>query len=137
MGSKAQNTMDFVLRARAGTFEPNADVFVDEEGGRVVAVVEIAGADADSLRIGAEDRHLFIAGRRLEAIRLRRGSFVQKEIVYGDFVKRVALPVAVEYEGVAASYDGGFLVVALPIAATAYRPTMRTELHILVKRTHS
>jgi hypothetical protein len=45
--------------------------------------------------------------------------------------------VAVEYEGVAASYDAGFLVVALPIAATAYRPTMRTELHILVKRTHS
>lgn len=129
--------MDFVLRTRAGTFEPNADVFVDEEGGRVVAVIEIAGADADSLRIGVEDRHLFITGRRIEVIRLRRGSFAQKEIVYGDFAKRIALPVAVEYEGVAASYDGGFLVVALPISATAYRPTMRTELHILVKRTHS
>jgi HSP20 family protein len=129
--------MDFVLRARAGTFEPNADVFVDEDAGRVVAVIEIAGADADSLRMGVEDRHLFIAGRRREAIRLHRGSFAQKEIVYGDFVKRIALPVAVEYEGVAASYDGGFLVVALPVAATAYRPTMRMELHILVKRTHS
>jgi HSP20 family protein len=129
--------MDFVLRARVGNFEPNADVFVDEEGRRVVAVVEIAGADADSLRIGVEDRHLLILGRRLEAIRLRRGSFVQKEIVYGDFTKRIALPVAVEYDGVAASYEDGFLVVVLPIAATAYRPTARTELHILVKRTHS
>ena len=129
--------MDFVLRARAGTFEPNADVFVDEDAGRVVAVIEIAGADADSLRIGVEDRHLYITGRRREVFRLHRGSFAQKEIVYGDFVKRIALPVAVEYEGVAVSYDGGFLVVALPVSATAYRPTMRTELHILVKRTHS
>jgi HSP20 family protein len=129
--------MDFVLRARLGTFEPNADVFVDEEGGRVVAVVEVAGADPDSLRVGVEDRHLYIAGLRREVIRLRRGSFVQKEIVYGEFVKRIALPAAVEYDGVAASYDDGLLIVALPLAATAYRPTMRTELHILVKRTHS
>jgi HSP20 family protein len=129
--------MDFVLRARMGSFEPNADVFVDEDAGRVVAVVEIAGADADSLRIGVEDRHLLILGRRREAVSRKRGSFVQKEIVYGDFAKRIALPVAVEYDGVAASYEDGFLVVVLPIAATAYRPTMRTELHILVKRTHS
>jgi HSP20 family protein len=129
--------VDFVLRTRLGVFEPNADVFVDEDGRRVVAVVEIAGADPDSLRIGVEDRHLFVTGRRLEAVRLHRGSFVQKEIAYGDFAKRVHLPVAVEYDGVAASYDDGLLIVVLPMAATAYRPTARTELHILVKRTHS
>jgi len=129
--------MDFVLRTRLGSFEPNADVFVDEEGRRVVAVIEVAGADPDTLRIAVDDRYLSVAGRRLEAIRLRRGSFVQKEIAYGDFAKRIHLPVAVEYDGVAASYADGLLVVVLPIAATAYRTTTRTDLHILVKRTHS
>ncbi|MEO6836670.1 MAG: Hsp20/alpha crystallin family protein [Candidatus Tumulicola sp.] len=129
--------MDFVLRTKIGTFEPNADVFVDEDGGRVVAIVEVAGADPDTLHVGVDERHLYIGGRRLEAVRLRHGTFVQKEITYGEFAKRIHLPVAVEYDDVAASYADGLLIIALPIATTAYRPTTRTELHILVKRTHS
>jgi len=129
--------MDFVVRTRLGSFEPNADVFVDEDAGRIVAVVEVAGADPESLSIGLDDRELFISGRRLEAVRPRRGSFVQKEIFHGEFAKRILLPVAVEYEGAAANYADGLLVVVMPLAAAAYRPTMRTQLHILVKRTHS
>ena len=129
--------MDFVLRGRLGGFEPNADVFVDEESRQVVAVIEVAGADADSLRIGVEDLHLHVSGRRADVIRLRRGSFAQKEIAHGEFAKCIALPVPVEYEGAAASYDNGVLIVSLPIAVTAYRRTARTELHILVKRTHT
>jgi HSP20 family protein len=129
--------MEFVVRPRLGAFQPNADVFVDEEGCRVVAVIEIAGADPDTLRLGFDDRSLVVAGRRLEAARLRRGSFIQKEIAHGEFAKRIALPVAIEYEGVAASYEDGLLIIVAPIAATAYMPTARTELHVMVKRTHS
>jgi len=129
--------MDFVLRARLGSFEPNTDVFVDDEGRRVVVVVEVAGADPESLRLGFEDRHLYVAGRRKEVVPLHQGSFAQKEIVYGEFVKRIALPAPVEFDCAGASYQDGILVVVLPLAATAYRPTARTELHILVKRTHS
>ncbi len=129
--------MDFVLRTRPGSFDPNADVFIDEELGRVVAVFEIAGADPESVRIQLDDRDLIVSGRRLEVARLRRGSFVLKEIAFGQFVKRIPLPVAVEYDGAAASYADGLLIVALPVAAAAYLSTARTELHILVKRTHS
>ena len=128
--------MEFVLRSRLGTFEPNADVFVDDDERQVVAIVEVAGADPESLRVGVDERHLYVGGRRRDAIRLRHGSFVQKEIAHGEFGRRIALPVAVEYERAAASYADGLLIVALPIAVTAYRPTARTELHILVKRTH-
>lgn len=128
--------MEFVVRAPLGTFQPNADVFVDEEGRRVVVVVEVAGADADTLRLGFDERHLVVAGRRHKAARVRRGSYIQKEIVHGEFVKRIALPVAIEYEDVAASYEDGLLIVVAPIAVTAYLPTARTELHVLVKRTH-
>jgi HSP20 family protein len=129
--------MEFVMRTRLGTFQPNADVFIDDEGHRVVAVIEIAGADPETLRVGLDERYLVAAGRRLEAARLRCGSFVQKEIAHGEFVKRIPLPVAVEYEGVAASYEDGLLIVVAPIAATAYLPTSRTELHVMVKRTHT
>ena len=100
-------------------------------------VVEVAGADPESLRVVVDERFFIIGGRRREAARLRSGSFVQKEIAHGEFVKRIALPVAVEYDCIAATYEDGFLIVVAPIAVTAYRPTARTELHILVKRTHS
>lgn len=129
--------MEFVVRARLGTFAPNADVFVDEDARRVVVIVEAAGADPDSLRIGLDERFLIVAGRRCEPVRFRRGSFLQKEIVHGEFVKRIPLPVAVEYEGVAASFEDGLLIVVAPIATTAYLPTARTELHVMVKRTHT
>jgi HSP20 family molecular chaperone IbpA len=129
--------MEFVVRTRLGAFQPNADVLVDEEQRRVVAVIEVAGVDAESLRIAYDQRCLVVAGRRREAVRSRRHSFVQKEIAHGEFVKRIALPVPVEYEGISATYEDGFLIVVAPIAATAYLPTARTELHILIKRTHS
>lgn len=128
--------MEFVVRSRVGTFQPNADVVVDEESRRVVVVVEVAGAEPESLRIGFDERSLVVAGRRREVARFRRGSFLQKEIAHGEFVKRIPLPVAVEYEGVAASYDEGLLIVVAPVATTAYMPTARTELHVIVKRTH-
>ena len=129
--------MEFVLRTRLGTFQPNADVFIDEEGRRIVAIIEVAGADPDTLRVGLDERCIVAHGRRVEPGRVRRGSFLQKEIASGEFVKRIPLPVAVEYEGVAASYEDGLLIVVAPIAATAYLPTARTELHVMVKRTHS
>jgi HSP20 family protein len=127
--------MEFVVRARLGAFAPNADVFVDEDQRRIVVVVEVAGADPESLRVVFDERYLIIGGRR--RARLRGGSFLQKEIAHGEFVKRIALPVAVEYDRIAATYEDGFLIVVAPIAAMAYQPTARTELHILVKRTHS
>lgn len=129
--------MEFVVRARLGSFAPNADVFIDEEGCRIVVVIEVAGADTETLRVGFDERYLVAAGRRREPARLRRGSFVRKEIAHGEFVKRIPLPVPVEYEGVAASYEDGLLIVVAPIAGTAYLPTARTELRVMVKRTNS
>lgn len=129
--------MEFVVRPRPGAFAPNADVFVNEDQRRLVVVVEVAGADPESLRVVFDERSLVIGGRRREAARLRRGSFAQKEIAHGEFVKRIPLPVPIEYERIVATYEDGFLLVLAPVAATAYLPTARTELHILVKRTHS
>jgi HSP20 family protein len=119
------------------SFSPNADVIVDDDGGRVVAIVEVAGADPESLRVVYGERDLVISGRRREPVTRRYGSFFQKEIAVGEFVKRIALPCAIEYERIAATYEDGLLVVSAPIATTSYLPAARTELHILIKRTHS
>jgi len=123
-----------LLRSRA-VWEPNADVVIDEGSRSLVVRVEVAGADSDSLRIFVDERHLFISGRRAEKARLRSGSFLQKEIADGDFVKKIALPVGVQYGEVTATYADGMLTVALPVASTGYIPQTRTEIRMIVKRT--
>lgn len=122
-------------RPLGGRWEPNADVFLNEAEGRVVVQVELAGADAENLRVAVDEQHLFILGRRTDKTRLTRGSFLQKEIEYGDFIKKIHLPVAVEYDTVSAIYGAGILTIQLPIAATEYVPTSRTEIRMIVKRT--
>jgi|HubBroStandDraft_1064217.scaffolds.fasta_scaffold108669_2 HSP20 family molecular chaperone IbpA len=127
--------MEFIVRSRLG-FEPNADVVVDEEQSQVVVAVEVAGADPDSLRVAVDNRSLTISGVRAEPARIRRGSFIQKEISYGAFAKRIHLPVAVDLLGDAhANYADGVLVIALPISSTAYIPATQTEIRMIVKRT--
>lgn len=130
--------MEYITVRSRLAFEPNADVVVDEERGRIVVAVEVAGADPESLRVEVDDRSLLISGVRAEPVRARRGSFIQKEITYGSFAKRVRLPVAVDLVGDAqANYADGVLVIALPISATAYLPPARTEIRMIVKRTLS
>lgn len=122
-----------VLRSRA-VWEPNADVVIDDDGRTLVVRVELAGADSESLRVFVDERHLFISGRRADTARLRGGSFLQKEIADGQFVKKLALPVGVQYGEVTATYADGMLTIALPIASTDYIPATRTEIRMIVKR---
>jgi HSP20 family molecular chaperone IbpA len=75
---------------------------------------------------------------RAEPVRFRRGSFIQKEISYGSFAKRIQLPAVVDLLGEAqADYADGVLVITLPISSTAYVPSTRTEIRMIVKRTLS
>jgi HSP20 family protein len=126
--------MDLVIRRSRAVWEPNADVVIDDAARSLVVRVELAGADSDSLRVFVDERHLFISGRRADASRLRSGSFLQKEIADGEFVKKIALPVGVQYGEVTATYADGMLTIALPIAAAEYIPAARTEIRMIVKR---
>lgn len=121
-------------RARSVRFEPNCDVYLDEAGATLLVNVEIAGAEPSELRVGVEERHLLIFGGRRDRHAGSRGSVFMKEIEYGDFLKKIHLPVAVTYAEAEASYQDGILSVRLPVSDTAYLPTHRTELHITVKR---
>lgn len=121
------------LRLRA-VWEPNADVVIDDDARSLVVRVELAGADSESLRVFVDERHLFISGRRSDTARLRNGSFLQKEIADGEFVKKIALPVGVQYGEVTATYADGMLTIALPVAVPEYRPATRTEIRMIVKR---
>jgi HSP20 family protein len=126
--------MDLVILRSRAVWEPNADVVIDDAARSLVVRVELAGADSESLRVFVDERSLFISGRRADTTRLRSGSFLQKEIADGEFVKKISLPVGVQYGEVTATYADGMLTIALPIAATEYIPATRTEIRMIVKR---
>ena len=125
---------DLARRARHGRFEPNADVYVDRERQRVVVHVELAGADAESLRVGIDEQNLFIVGARIDRFH-SSGSIFQKEIQYGEFVKKLHLPAPVDDDHGTAVYRDGILTISLPLAPHASFTTRRTELRMVVQRT--
>src|SRR5271156_2770596 len=121
---------DLARRARPGGFEPNADVFASADGQSIVVNVEIAGAEPVELRVMVEERRLYIVGRRYDRERDSRGSVLMKEIEYGDFVKKIHLPISVAYDEAAASYRDGMLTIRLPVSENALLPRNRTEIRM-------
>ncbi len=126
---------EFARRVRPGRFEPNTDVALSDDGESVIVTVEIAGADPTELRVMMEDRTLYILGRRADRERDGRGSYLMKEIDYGDFGKKMHLPVPVSYEDASAIYRDGMLTIRLPLSKDySLVPRNRTEIRMTVKR---
>jgi HSP20 family protein len=125
---------DLARRARPGRFEPNADVYLSGDGSSIVVNVEIAGAEPAELRVMVEERRLYILGRRQDLEREQRGSVLMKEIEYGDFAKKIHLPMAIDYDHATASYRDGMLTIRLPVSADAHLPMHRTEIRMTVRR---
>ena len=125
----------FASKAVHGRFEPNTDVHLDEADEVFVVHVELAGADAETLRVAVDDSYLFIAGRRAPRDVSRDASLLRKEIQYGDFVKRLRLPIPIDEQGAVAAYRDGILTIRLPLARSQTFPLVRTEIRMTVIRT--
>jgi HSP20 family protein len=125
----------FAPRGAHGRFEPNTDVHVDETDGSIVVHVELAGADAEALHITVDDAYLTIAGSRAQRDVSRDASLLRKEIQYGEFLKHIALPIAVRDDGATAVYRDGILTIRLPLAQSKKFPIVRTTIRMTVRRT--
>ncbi len=125
----------FAPRGGHGRFEPNTDVHLDEESGAFVVHVELAGADADSLRVYVDDVDLSIAGERAARAVSRKASLLRKEIQSGAFVRRIRLPVPIDADGASAVYRDGILTIRLPLAQSTKHPIVRTQIRMTVRRT--
>jgi HSP20 family protein len=125
----------FAPRGAHGRFEPNTDVRMDESDGTIVVHVEVAGADADALRVSVDSEYLTIAGTRALRDVPRHASLLLKEIQNGEFLKHIRLPVPVCDDGATAIYRDGILTIRLPLAQTKKFPIVRTEIRMTVRRT--
>ena len=102
-------------------YRPQIDVFRSDEPAEVTVVVEIPGADPDRIRAELDGRRLLVSGDRPRPLGARH-VWYRSEIEYGPFAREVALPVDVDVESAAATYDRGLLKIVLPLAERPPRP---------------
>jgi HSP20 family protein len=119
--------------ARRGSFNPNTDVYITNGGRSICVQIELAGVDADNIKLVVEGRTLYLAGVRgseahgAEAV-------MQKEIEHGYFFKKIQLPMQVELARASAEYSSGMLTVKLPVAEpSSVLVPDRTEIRMVVR----
>jgi HSP20 family molecular chaperone IbpA len=125
---------DLCRRPHHGRLEPNADVRLSDDEQTLIVTLDVAGADAERLRIALEGDRLIILGVREDRERSSRGAILMKEIAYGPFLKRIRLPIAVAHREAVVSYRDGMLVVRLAVAEQAHVLSHRTEVKVIVQR---
>ena len=95
-----------------GTWEPNTDVYVTEEG--LIINVELAGIRGEDVEITAEGNRLHIRGERPDTCRAPGCRFLVMSVNFGPFAVSVDLPSGFALGQARASYQNGFLRVIVP-----------------------
>jgi HSP20 family protein len=100
--------------AQFGTrgWQPAMDLFETED--MLVAVMELAGVDQESLELILEQRSLRVRGERRPATQHQPHSYHVIEIPYGPFERAVPLPAAVDTERTTAQVREGMLEICMP-----------------------
>jgi len=96
-----------------GAWVPRIDVFENE--GTLTLRAELAGVDADSIEVTQEGRVLTLSGTRTLNTDDFTGTAHRREILEGDFERRVRLPLGIDAESITASSSEGILEVVIPL----------------------
>ena len=117
----------FSRGARRG-FRPQVDCYRSDEPAAVIVLVELPGIDPADLSIVVAQRALIIGGDRLRPN--EGGHYLQMEIEYGPFERKVVLSEDVDPDRASATYERGLLRITLPIAP---RPKVEERVVIRVR----
>ena len=94
-------------------------------------IVELPGVDPDRVKIVAAERMLVIAGERRRPDLAKPVSWMQMELEYGPFQRKIPLSEDVDPSRATATYERGLLQITLPIAT---RPPRTEPVPIAVVR---
>jgi HSP20 family protein len=104
-------------------WRPPTDVYETDDS--AVVTVEIAGLREGDYEVTLVGRMLVISGERHDPA--EKLAYQQMEIRYGKFRTQVHLPWALDPDGQSASYESGFLRVALRKARVRHVPVRTAE----------
>lgn len=95
-------------------WRPAADIYESAEA--VTAIVELAGVDPDALDVRLYEDAVVVQGRRRLPTMDPNGRYLTAQIRQGPFLLVLPLPLPIDGERVAVSYEGGLLRLTLPKA---------------------
>jgi HSP20 family protein len=105
-----------LLTQRAGQWAPALDAY--SEGEDLHVSLELPGIDPDSdVEIEVENGVLRVSGERRQDDTREGEGWFRREMHYGSFERRIALPDGVDASNVKATYNAGVLDIAIPLPA--------------------
>ena len=104
-------------------FRPQVDCVRSGDPPQLTIIVELSGVDPECVKIVAGERMLVVAGERRRPELEKPVSWMQMEIEYGPFSRKIPLSEDVDPGRATATYERGLLQITLPIAT----PPPRSE----------
>jgi len=101
-----------LVRFSPWAWEPAVDLYETPE--EVVVLAEMAGVREEDFEIVVDGNTLVVRGERGELRASSKRTYYQMEISKGPFERCILLPVAVDANGIRASYQDGILEIVLP-----------------------
>lgn len=101
---------DMIKNQRSGDFA--ADIYEKDNG--IMVKMHVPGVRPDKIDISVENNYLHIRGEREDEREVADDQYYHREIRVGKFERVVALPSAVDQEGIRAEYKHGVLRIFLP-----------------------
>ena len=100
--------------APASGWDPNVDLL--EDGEKIRVLLELPGIEKEDLKVSIRGRVLTVRGTKKGRIRSREGiRFFCMERYFGNFVKSISLPRAVNTHQARTTLKDGLLEVVLPL----------------------
>ena len=87
---------------------------VHESGDELTVRLEVPGMESDKFDVKVLDRTLIVSGHKQVESERKEGRYHITECAYGEFERRLPLPVEVDSSKAEASYRNGVLTLTLP-----------------------
>lgn len=96
---------------------PEIDVIQD--GKKVVVKADLPGIQPDNVAVSVKGDTLIISGKRHEEKETKKKDYAVSERSYGEFLRRIALPIGAMVKSIDATYKDGVLEITIPTAESA------------------
>ncbi len=97
----------------AGLWVPSVECYTKE--GHLVCKAELPGVDPKDLDVSVTERELVIKGERKAEKDTKEKDYAYREISYGVFERRFALPEGAKVDDLKAKFTNGILEISVPV----------------------
>jgi HSP20 family protein len=111
---------------------PSVNVIEDEKSFRVEA--ELAGIEPKNVEVEVARGLLILKGERHRQENREEKNYLRREISYGSFTRKVALPETADSEKAKATFSNGLLTVDIPKIPAAQQKSRKIEIKSNIER---